>query len=147
MQYGRLRGGAHKDGESDVRMEGTSQRSHAGYTETAHSQANRPGSAISQDSTMATSQESGTSGLTQGMAFFSMYDGPPGLAGAETTNACEEGWAEWAEETIQANFEFIMALRQQDTGPLPSFPGLVRRTGFRLLACLWRHSARYGIRT
>ena len=66
---------------------------------------------------MTGSQDSRTTGLTQGMAYCSMHEGPPGLATAKASNVCTEGWKEWTEETIKADFEFIKALRAQDSDP------------------------------
>ena len=85
---------------------------------------------------MATSQESGTSGLTQGMAFCSMHGDHAGQAGPEASGVCKDGWAEWTEETIQANFEVMQAIRKQDSVPAQSFPGLARHD---LAFASWLH--------
>ena len=69
-----------------------SQHSHYGPT-----QAHDSWMPASQDTNMATSQDAGTSGLTQDMASCSVIGEQPHQPGQNAQRADSEGWVEWVE--------------------------------------------------
>ena len=147
MQCGRLLGGMRPSRQEDTWTWGTSQmedswtrgseaggsgtgmRQGAGGQHEGSNQTDRTETAASQDTTMGGTQDTSTTGLSQHMAHCSMYaepGPPPGMGRPEDTDISRMGWQDWTEETIQANFEFLQAMRAQEGGGDSSYshPGL-----------------------
>ena len=96
-----------QDSHGGERMDGLSQRPCTWTSEARSSQSDWTTPMSSQDTGMADSQDTRTTGLTQGMAHCAMHEGPPGLEAAEAQCASTRGWQGWTEDAIDANFEFI----------------------------------------
>ena len=85
---------------------------------------------------MANSQDPSGSGLTQGMSFCTVQEAHHNQRGDGQHGIGTDEWIEWTEETIQANFEVIEAIRAQDSATSRSFPGLARHD---LAFATWVH--------